>query len=76
MLASRIWGLSRGSDNVLRDTCAFAWRAAQYRGEKSMYLKGGGIGYGEGRICGARWCMNAGALVKNKGGAHAALVGC
>lgn len=50
MLASRIWGLSRGSDNVLRDTCAFAWRAAQYRGEKSMYLKGGGIGYGEGRI--------------------------
>jgi hypothetical protein len=32
-----------------------------------MYLKGGTMGYGEGRICPARWCMDAGALHKNKG---------
>ena len=39
-----------------------------------MYLKGGAIGYGEGRTCCARWCMNAGAPQKNKGGANAALL--
>ncbi len=40
-----------------------------------MYLKGCAMGYGEGRICCTRWCMNAGAHAITKGGVYAALGG-